>query len=100
MEAERHEVGDGHFSLRGTDLEAGTPGRVTKSEPFAPALQVSRAELLICNPGNSDQLFSGAPRSLGPISILTDWFYLPSWLDVQELTGLKGLKEAWLHFQN
>lgn len=77
LAAERDRVEDGLFSLRGTDLEAGALDRVTKREPSATVL---RAELLTCNPGNADQPSSGSPRSLGSISVLTDWFYLPFWL--------------------
>lgn len=81
LAAERDGVEDGLFSPRGTDLEVGALDRVTKREPSATMpLQVLRAELLTCNPGNADQPSSSSPRSLGSISVLTDWFYLPFWL--------------------
>ena len=54
LDAERHGVEDGLFSLKGTDLEAGALARVTKSKPSAHCGPSSvTAELLTCNPGNS-----------------------------------------------
>lgn len=67
MEAERHRVGDGLFSLKGTDLEADALGRVTKSEPLPLAHQ--RAELSTCNPGNSYPVVLGYSGPLGTICI-------------------------------